>query len=83
MVEFRQMNLTTPWPALPSVDVLMLRNVLIYFDIETRRFILKQAKNVLKPGGIMFMGAAETTLNIDDGFERVPFGRGAYYQMRK
>jgi chemotaxis protein methyltransferase CheR len=82
MVEFQQMNLIGSWPYIAPVDILMLRNVLIYFDVETKKEILKKVKSVLRPGGVMFMGAAETTLNLDDGFERVPFGRSAYYQLR-
>jgi chemotaxis protein methyltransferase CheR len=82
MVDFRQMNLTESWLNLPPVDVLMLRNVLIYFDVDTKKQILGKVKKVLRPKGVLFMGAAETTLNLDDGFERVPFGRSAYYQMR-
>jgi chemotaxis protein methyltransferase CheR len=82
MVDFRQMNLTEAWTAMPEVDIVMLRNVLIYFEVETKKEILRKIRRVLRPHGFMFMGAAETTLNLDDGFERVPFGRSAYYQLR-
>jgi chemotaxis protein methyltransferase CheR len=82
MVTFKQLNLVTTWPSLPAVDILMLRNVLIYFDVETKKTVLKKARNVLRPGGYLFLGAAETTLNLDDNFERIPFGRSAYYRVR-
>lgn len=82
MVEFRGLNLIGSWPTMPTVDVLFLRNVLIYFDVETKKAILEKARKVLHPKGIMFLGAAETTLNLDDNFERVPFGRTAYYRLR-
>jgi chemotaxis protein methyltransferase CheR len=82
MVEFRQMNLIAPWPNMPRVDLLMLRNVLIYFDVSVKKSILANVKRVLQPDGYMFLGAAETTLNIDDDFERVPYSRGAYYRLR-
>lgn len=36
MIEFREMNLAQPWPMLPAFDVVFLRNVMIYFDIETK-----------------------------------------------
>ncbi len=82
MVEFRPLNLVGPWLALPSVDVLFLRNVLIYFDIETRRKIFEKIRKVLQPDGFLIMAAAETTLDIDDSFERIAFGRTAYYRRR-
>jgi chemotaxis protein methyltransferase CheR len=61
---------------------MFLRNVLIYFDVETRRQILARVRRVLRPDGYLFLGAAETTLNIDDHFERVQFQRTAYYRLR-
>lgn len=83
MVDFRQMNLIAPWPSMPPIDILMLRNVLIYFDVETKKSILKKARKVLKPGGYLLLGAAETTLNLDDNFERIICGRGAYYRLKR
>lgn len=82
MVDFRQMNLIGQWPPMPAVDILMLRNVLIYFDVEVKRSILANVKKILKPDGYLLLGAAETTLNLDDAFERVPFARSAYYRLR-
>ena len=72
MVEFRQMNLVESWPMLPRVDVMFIRNVLIYFDIPTKKAILARARQVLAPDGYLFLGGAETTLNVDEKFERLP-----------
>lgn len=83
MVEFRSLNLIGQWPVMPSVDIVFLRNVLIYFDVEIKKMILEKVRRVLHPDGYMFLGAAENTLNLDDHFERVPFGRTAYYRLRK
>jgi len=80
LVEFRQMNLIEPWPSLPRVDVFFLRNVLIYFDVPTKQQILARARQVLAPDGYLFLGAAETTLNIDDAFERTQVGKGVFYR---
>jgi chemotaxis protein methyltransferase CheR len=82
MVDLRPLNLVGAWPALPPVDILFMRNVLIYFDVETRRKIFEKIRKVLQPDGYLIMGAAETTLDIDDSFERIPFGRTAYYRRR-
>ncbi len=82
LIEFRQLNLIEPWPALPPCDVVLIRNVLIYFDVETKRQILGKARRVLRPDGYLFLGGAETTINLDDSFQRVEFQRAGCYQLR-
>jgi len=81
MVTFFQQNLDREWTSVPQVDLLFLRNVLIYFDVETRRRILRRVRRHLRPDGFLIMGAAETTLSLDDSFKRVQFGRAAFYQL--
>jgi chemotaxis protein methyltransferase CheR len=81
MVDFRQLNLAAPWPALPPMDLIFMRNVLIYFDAETKKAILGQVRRVLRPGGYLFLGAAETTLNLQNVFERVQIGRAGCYRL--
>lgn len=80
-VTFRAMNLAAPFPTIPQMDVVMLRNVLIYFNTDTKRQVLAQVRRVLRPGGYLFLGAAETTLNIDESFERVQLGRATGYRL--
>jgi chemotaxis protein methyltransferase CheR len=82
MVEFEPANLALPWTKTPATDVVFLRNVLIYFDIESRRQILAQVRRVLRPGGYLFLGGAETTMNIDNNFERVRFEKCACYRVK-
>jgi chemotaxis protein methyltransferase CheR len=65
------------------MDIVMIRNVLIYFGMETKKAILARARKVLKPDGYLFLGAAETTFSIDDSFERVTFERATCYRIRK
>jgi chemotaxis protein methyltransferase CheR len=81
-IEFRTMNLIEPWPAMRPVDLVLIRNVLIYFDVETKQQILGKIRQVLRPDGYLLLGAAETTLNIDDGYERVAVGKGSTYRPR-
>jgi chemotaxis protein methyltransferase CheR len=81
-VSFKRLNLAAPFPPMPTFDVVFLRNVLIYFDVETKRGVLKRIRNLLKPDGWLFLGAAETTMGIDDGFERVVTGRTSAYRPR-
>jgi chemotaxis protein methyltransferase CheR len=82
MVEFREMNLAERWSSLPSMDIIFMRNVLIYFDVETKKAILDQVRRVLCPDGRLFLGAGETTLTLDTAFERVSLGRTECYRLR-
>ena len=79
---FRQ-NLVEPWSLVAPVDILILRNVLIYFDVDTRREILRRIRSLLRPDGYLLLGSAETTLNIDNLFTRVPIGRTVFYQVAR
>ena len=81
MVTFLEVNLSNPWPAMPRMDVMLLRNALIYFDVAAKRQALSQVEKVLKPGGYLFLGAAETTINLSQAFER-RFEKAACYQLR-
>jgi len=83
MVEYQVLNLSSAWPSLPPMDIVMIRNVLIYFGIETKKEILAKVRKVLKPDGYFFLGGAETTFSIDDSFERVQFDRATCYRVRK
>ncbi len=83
-IDFKQMNLLGNWgPITSDLDVVFLRNVLIYFDLETKRTILKNINNLLKPGGYLFLGAAESTLNLVDCFERVQSEGAMFYKSKK
>lgn len=79
-ITFQQLNLALPLPMMQPFDVVFLRNVLIYFSPETKRQILGRVRKVLRPGGWLQLGAAETTVGIDAAFERVPVGRTAIYR---
>lgn len=83
MIDFRELNLTTAWPHLPAMDIVFLRNVLIYFDTQTKRDILGRIRELLKPDGYLFLGCAETTLSIDDGYERLPVEKSGCYRHRQ
>lgn len=82
-VEFRAVNLIDSWPALPPMDIVFMRNVLIYFDTDSKRRVLARVRRLLAPGGVLFLGGAETTLHLDEGFERVPGERSSYYRVRQ
>ncbi|GAA1762915.1 chemotaxis protein CheR [Nocardioides hankookensis] len=82
-VEFRSLNLTRPFPPMGRFDIVFLRNVLIYFDLPTKRDVLKRVRQVMAPDGHLFLGAAEMTMGVDDAWERVPAGRSSVYRIRE
>jgi chemotaxis protein methyltransferase CheR len=83
MVQFSTMNLAEPWPTMPRMDVVFLRNVLIYFSTETKREILGRVERLLAADGSLFLGGAETTLNLSDAFSRVNVGKTSCYQLQR
>lgn len=80
MVEIKRMNLSVAWPLLPPMDLVMLRNVMIYFPVETKKQILKNMRSVMRPDGHLFLGTAETTINLDAGFVCESFKNVSYYR---
>jgi chemotaxis protein methyltransferase CheR len=82
MIEFRELNLAERWSFLPQVDVIFIRNVLIYFNLSTKREVLVKAAQHLQPWGYLFLGSSETTLSIVDEFEPLSDGRGACYRYK-
>ena len=80
MVEFREVNLVETWPMLPTMDIVFLRNVLIYFSPETKATILNKVQRIMRADGSLFLGGAETTMNLDTNFIRVPVGKAICYR---
>lgn len=83
MVRFFSVNLGRPWPPMPHMDVVFLRNVLIYFDMPTRTEILRRLRGVMSKGGFVFLGTAESPLHLDDAFEMVKFSAGSCFRLRQ
>ena len=61
-------------------DVIFCRNVLIYFDAETKKKILRELRERSLPRRSSVLGGAESTLNLDNEFKRLPVGRTVFYQ---
>lgn len=78
-IDFRVLNLIGAWPALPLMDVVFLRNVLIYFDVPTKRQILSRLAAQMRPGAFLFLGAVETTLNLSDRFKETRLGKATAF----
>ncbi|NMR20545.1 protein-glutamate O-methyltransferase CheR [Cellulomonas fimi] len=81
MVTFTRHNLLHTPPAGGPYDIVFLRNVLIYFDLAAKQEVLRRVQSVVRPGGFLLLGAAETTIGIDDSWERVPVGRSSVYRL--
>jgi len=82
-IEFRPMNLIQSWPIMPPFDLVFIRNVMIYFDVDIKKMLLKRIRNCLVPHGYLFLGTAETTLNIDPEYNPVTFDKTVVYETAK
>jgi chemotaxis protein methyltransferase CheR len=63
-VRFEAINLVEPLPLLGPFDAIFLRNVLIYFDLATKRRVVQAVMATLKPGGLLFVGLAESLTGV-------------------
>jgi chemotaxis protein methyltransferase CheR len=78
MVQYRQLNLLHDFSQLGKFDVIFCRNVLIYFDQDTKARIFERLSKVVEPDGFMVLGAAESVVGISDAFKPYPDRRGLY-----
>ena len=81
LVQFKPLNLIDGYPPLNQVDVVLIRNVLIYFDVETKKKILAKIRKVLRPDGYLFLGGSESTMNLDGNFVRQQFDKAGCYRL--
>ena len=70
MIQHRRLNLTQPWPFIGQFDVVLIRNVLIYFDQATKLDILQRIRRALRPDGYLFIGSAETLIGAGVPYKR-------------
>ena len=80
MVEFQTFDLRQSMRGLGPFDLVLCRNVLIYFDVKTKKQILGEIRGVLNGQGLLLLGSAETTLNLDDRFARKVIGQSIFYE---
>ncbi len=83
MVEFRHFNLLKDYRALGTFDIVFCRNVLIYFDRETKSDILARMAKQMAPDAYLVLGAAETIIGLSDQFQMVKGARGLYQRFER
>lgn len=87
MVRFEYLNLQSDSFRAASdvsqgLDLLLCRNVLIYFELETIRRIVEKFRRALNPRGFLLLGHAETMQNVSDGFQRHHQHNAFFYQRK-
>jgi chemotaxis protein methyltransferase CheR len=80
LVTFKQLNLFEPWPMRGPFDVIACRNVIIYFDTDSKAKLVQRYHELLAPGGHLLLGHSESLAIGGSGFELV--GRTAYRKAR-
>jgi len=78
MVQHRQLNLLQDFSHLGTFDVIFCRNVLIYFDQETKIGVFNRLAKSLEADGVLALGAAESVVGMTDAFKPYPERRGLY-----
>ncbi|KZL20879.1 Chemotaxis protein methyltransferase Cher2 [Pseudovibrio axinellae] len=82
MVQWRKLNLLENFSHLGEFDIIFCRNVLIYFDQQTKIDVLNRIYRQLPDDGFLVLGAAETVVGLTDGFEPYPELRGVYRKKK-
>ena len=78
MVKFKEFNLLDDPVALGRFDIVFCRNVLIYFDQQTKSEVLARIAKSMPNDGVLYLGGAETVLGITDKFVPITGHRGMY-----
>lgn len=82
MVDFKLFNLAGNWPPMGPFDLIFIRNVLIYFNQETKNQIINKAENTLRSDGKLFLGSTESLLNISHKLDRETYGKTTCYRPK-
>lgn len=82
MVRFETIDLRKSMSALGPFDLVFCRNVMIYFDNETKRKIMKEIHGTLTKGGWLLLGGAESAFGLEEWFERIVVGNLTIYVAR-
>src|SRR5262245_39274753 len=78
MVQYKPLNLLHNFTHLGQFDIIFCRNVLIYFDQDTKIDVFDRLAKVVAPDGFLVLGAAETVVGLTDSFKPLTDQRGVY-----
>ncbi|MBL6725791.1 MAG: protein-glutamate O-methyltransferase CheR [Rubripirellula sp.] len=81
MVEWKKFSLAGAWPLLPPFDLVLLRNVMVYFKPETREQILNRVVPVMNPTGRLVVGSAESLMSYEHPFQPVTSMNATYHVL--
>lgn len=82
MVQFKKMNLMKPFAGLGRFDIILCRNVMIYFTSENRKRIYQNISNALNPDGYLLIGSTESLVNDIDLFQPKRYLNSVFYQFK-
>jgi chemotaxis protein methyltransferase CheR len=82
LARFETIDLRKSMRTLGPFDLVFCRNVMIYFDNETKRNIMKEIHSTLFRGGWLLLGGAETAFGLDEWFDRKAIGNLTVYVAR-
>jgi chemotaxis protein methyltransferase CheR len=71
MITYGRLNLKRPWPLDGPFHLIMCRNVMIYFNRQTQQKLVSRFREILEPGGYLFLGHSESVASADSGFENI------------
>ena len=82
MTQFKKLNLMKPFIGLGKFDIVLCRNVMIYFTSEDRRKIYNKIAKVLEPDGYLLIGSTESLANDSDLFVPKRYLKSVFYQLK-
>lgn len=82
MVSFRRLNLFGSWAGIDRADLILLRNVLIYFDQDAKKEIIARIRRNVAKDGAVILGASETVLGLSEEFHIVHSGKASLYRPK-
>ncbi|RMH65008.1 MAG: protein-glutamate O-methyltransferase CheR [Calditrichaeota bacterium] len=82
MANFKRINLLEPFNFIGRFDIILCRNVAIYFSMEDRKKLFDRLADQLNPKGALLIGATETLFGISDRYERKNYMNSFFYQLK-
>jgi chemotaxis protein methyltransferase CheR len=82
MVQFKKMNLMKPFMGMGKFDIILCRNVMIYFTTQDRRKIYQSISSVLEPDGYLLIGSTESLVNDTDLYISNKYLNSVFYQFK-